>query len=202
MQNILEYEVILIDSGTGKNSEFIRRFAYRKNISILRTNSNSITQAYNMAIDCSVGEYLLFLDNDSFIFSYTVRILWDIVYKSTLPNIICATQNIEEDENGTIVINGIPNKKFSLKVDASFQNLNGIMELSAPNNQKLIALGTQGINGRVGTKFFKRQFINENNIRFIGGGQLVDSELTFIVDAFMRTEKITFIPQVFYGRLK
>ena len=118
------------------------------------------------------------------------------------PNIVCSTQFLEEDENGTFAINGILNKKFSLKVDSALQNLNGIMELSAPNNQKLIALGTQRINGRVGTKFFKRKFINDNNIRFIGGGQLVDSELTFIVDAFMRTEKITFIPQVFYGRLK
>ena len=102
----------------------------------------------------------------------------------------------------TMNFNSASTASFSLKVDSALQNLNGIMELSAPNNQKLIALGTQGINGRVGTKFFKRQFINENNIRFIGGGQLVDSELTFIVDAFMRTEKITFIPQVFYGRLK
>ena len=128
MQDLLEYELILIDSGTGKNSEFIRRFAYGKNISILRTNSNSITQAYNMAIDCSAGEYLLFLDNDSFIFSYTVRILWD--------------------------------KCMNL--------LNFLRKMPTVHR----------------------------------GRQAVDSELTFIVAAFMRTAKITFVPQVFYGRFK
>lgn len=204
-QNLSEYEIIIIHKSTGRNSEFIRQFAFRKNISILRTMSDSIAQAYNLAMDCSTGKYLLFLDSDSFIFPDTVKWLWNIGYdlklETVVQDIICSTQSFEEDENGTIVINGIPNKKFSLKVDSAFQNLNGVTELFIPNNQKLIALGTKSISNNISTKIFKRKFLIENNIRFREGGGM-DAELSFVVDAFLATEKITFASQPLLGQRK
>ncbi|MBQ7197668.1 MAG: hypothetical protein IJS29_00230, partial [Selenomonadaceae bacterium] len=113
----------------------------------------------------------------------------------------CSTKNIVENENGDISINGIPNKKFSLKVDAALQNLNGIAEFEIPNDQKLIALANKSIENVISTKFFKRKFLIENNIKFREGGGM-DAELLFLVNAFLATEKITFTPQPFLGQLK
>ena len=189
-QNFRAYEIILIDGSTDGSGKICRQFAPDERVTILKIDSSSDKfSSWNKALEVARGDYVLFLTSNDFIFPHAANIISSICetvfhkkgdnregyiayddYEKINPNIICATQNIEEDENGTIVINGIPNKKFSLKVDASFQNLNATTEWSVPDNQKLIALGTQGINSRVGTKFFKRQFLNENNIRFIGGG--------------------------------
>lgn len=88
-----------------------------------------------------------------------------------------------------------------MKVDNAFQGLNTLAEINLSAQQKLMALGSQGINGLVGTKFFKRKFLEENNIRF-NENDSVNAELAFVVNAFMATEKITFVPQLFYGRMK
>ena len=220
-QNFQNYEIILMDASTDVSGKICRQATIDEKISILKINpATDKFSAWNKGIDMARGDYILFLTGNNFAFPYAANILSSVCensfhknsdgsesfltysdYGKYTPNIVCSTQNLEEDEGGTIGVNGIPNKKFSLKVDAAFQNLNGVAELSIPGNQKLIGLGTQNIRNNISTKFFKRQFLNDNKIRF-NENETVDAELKFIVDAFMATEKITFVSQAFLGQLK
>ena len=219
-QNFRNCEIILLDASTDGSSKICRQVAVDERISILKINpSTDKFSAWNKGLDIARGDYVLFLTGNNFAFPYAANILSSICenvfhkkgdnreayvtynnYEKINPNIICSTKSLEENENGDISINGIPNKKFSLKGDAAFQNLNGIMELEISNDQKLMALATKGIENIVSTKFFKRKFLIENDIKFREGGGM-DAELLFLVNAFMATEKITFTPQPFIGRL-
>ena len=220
-QDFPDHEIILVDASTDGSGDFCRQFTSDKKVTVLTTNTSTDKfSAWNKALEVARGDYVLFLTAKEFLFNNVAKSLaqfhYDYLkiyveprgeyisyanYGEIYPNIICMARFIEEDEKGTVVINGIQNKNFSLKVDSSLQNLNTFVELNVPVDQKLMALATKEINNFVGTKFFKRKFLNENNIRFVEG-QTGNSELTFIVDTFMRTEKITFMPQVFLGRLK
>ena len=221
-QDFPDYEIILVDASTDGSGDFCRQITPNKKVTLLTANNSTDKfSAWNKALEVARGDYVLFLTAKEFLFPNVAKSLAQFYYSylkryveprgeyisfanygEIYPDIICMTQFIEEDEKGTVVINNIQNKKFSLKVSSTLKNLNTFVEVYIPFNQKLTTLATQEVNNFVGTKFFKRKFINDNNIRFIGGGRSVNSELAFIVDTFMRTEKIVFMPQVFLGRLK
>ena len=115
------------------------------------------------------------------------------------PEIICSTQRLEENSAGQFNIEGIAGKKFATLVDAPFKNLNAVIETEITGAQKLNLLSTNQISNLLGMKIFKRKFLAENKIRFdekLGA----DAELMFLVNAFMHTENIVFVPQIFYGR--
>lgn len=224
-QNLKDYEIILLDASTDGSGKICRQAANYDKINII-TVSRFIKKvtAWNKGLDIASGDYVLFLTGKDFLFPHTLNFLSDTytqAYNKNLnnrnqehnydkftklveymPDIISITKTIEEDDNAQITIEGMPNKKFSVKVDRVFENLNETVKLNLSNEEKLISLSTHGINRELGTKFFKRSFLNENNIRFRTGGGSMDSKLLFLVETFLCTEKITFTPQVFYGRLK
>ena len=224
-QNFKDYEVIIIDSTTDSSGKILNRLTKdRKNIFIIKENSSvGKLSAWNKGIEHSRGQYVLLLTAKNFIISQTNNILDQFLYNyqevytqkqnsnyinstnysEIYPNVICSTQAIKEDINGTITVGGVQNKKFSIQVDARFQELKGITELEINDRDKLILLATQQINNLLGTKFFKRNFVNENKIRFDETlTRRGSSELKFLTDTFLHTEKITFIHQPFFGNLK
>lgn len=220
-QNFKDYEIIVVDTSTDSSGEFCRRFAGNFKVTFLQANpSTGKFTSWNLGVECSRGEYVLFLTAKDFLISNAAEMLAQFMYNylkgivevknetyigsknygEVFPNIVCATQRLAEDDAGTLTISGLPDRKFTLTVDAPFQNLKAITELEIASAQKLILLGTNQLNNLIGTKFFRRDFLNENKIRF-DENLSADAELKFLVDAFLGTEKITFMPQVFYGRL-
>lgn len=220
-QSLHDYEIILMDVSTDGSGEFCRKFTNNKSVTVINLSRKTKKFfAWNKALNLVNSDYIMFLTSKDFLFPQTIQAI-SKVYEQTfkqyantreqyitydnydfcLPSIVCGTQMVEENEYGDININGIPNKKFSFRVDNSLQNLNDIAEIEIPNNQKLMALGSGGINNLVCTKFFKRKFLIENNIRF-NENENIDAELTFVTESFLKTEKIVFVPQVFLGRFK
>ena len=190
MQDFPDYEVIIVDASEEGDRENIHQLNGQKNFTVLTVNRHTTkTDAWNKGLEVARGDYVLFLTTKDFIVYQTAKhlaqALYDYLkvfveplgkyltashYGKDFPNIICTNKFLEEDAAGNAVINGMPDKKFSLKVDVALQNLNTIAEIFITENQKLMTLATQGINNFIGTKFFKRTFLNENNIRFEGGG--------------------------------
>lgn len=215
------FELTIVDATADGSENFLRQLAIHENVNFLKV-SQSIGKyaAWNKAIDCVRGEYVLFLDGNNFIMSETTillnRILYGIFqmrtnnpekyvssesYGANNPNIICSTQKILEDSAGTVTIPALPDKKFLLKTDAQFKDLKNFTEIKISGAQKLSALVNGQINNFISTKFFKREFLNQNNIRFdekLGA----DSELFFLANAFMHSENIFVMPQIFSGGLK
>ena len=211
------YEIILLDASTDDSRKFCRQVAAMNNVNLLTIDPDtSKFEAWNKGLDIARGDYVLFFTGEDIIFTHILKSISDAIdtnihdnyltfstYDKFFPNIICSSQNLMEDADGNFAINELPDKKFSLNVDAALKDLPHMAEVNIPADQKLIALATKGINNFLSTKFFKRKFLVENQIKFkekAGGG--MDAELLFLVEAFLATEKITFVPQPFGGRLK
>ncbi|MBR6013827.1 MAG: alpha-1,2-fucosyltransferase [Selenomonadaceae bacterium] len=224
-QAFKDYEIIVVNSGTDDSGRYCRQFATVRNFTFLKTSHlTKKSTALNKAVECSRGDYILFLNAKEIIISnmtlYIAQVLTElfnyyighgdkgkryISYEDYVlkysPNIFCSTSCIIEDNNGSMTIGAIENKKFSVQTDSQFQELKGVTEVNINGRDKLIMLASKQINNHLGTKFFKRSFLNENNIRFDEKLSAENAELKFLVDTFIHTEKISFIPQVFYGRL-
>ena len=211
-QNLKDYEVIFVSTAEDDKLEIARQFMVQKNFTVLTVNRHTTKfAAWNKGLEVACGDYVLFLSDKDFIFPHAANFLAYIcdgsyrhpTYSELVkkcPDIICTNKFLEEDVAGTHVISGLGliGKKFSLKVDAELNKINAVVEVNIPDNLKLMFLATQRVNILVGTKFFKRSFLTENNIRYTARG----AEILFLVNAFMATEKITFMPYFFSGRLK
>lgn len=215
------FELMIVDATADGSENFLRQLAVHENVNFLKV-SRSIGKyaAWNKAIDCVRGEYVLFLNGNDFIMSETTILLNHILYGNfqmrvnnpekyissesygaNNPNIICSTQKILEDGAGTVTIPALPNKKFLLKTDSQFKDLKNFTEIKISGAQKLSALASGQINNFISTKFFKREFLNQNNIRF-DEKLSADSELFFLANAFIHSENIFVMPQIFGGSLK
>ena len=212
------YEVVIVDATT---NNFCRNFAANKNVTLIKAAPTTEKfSAWNMGLVSAKGELILFLTGDDFIFDNTMLLIanvWEynfrkkfpsrknfISYKNfntVSPEIISSVQKISEDDFGTLNIQALKDKKFSLRTDEQFKNLKEFMEFKISNTQKVMMLASQQINNSIGTKFFKREFLTDNEIYFdenLGD----DTELFFLISAFMHGEDIIFIPQIFSGELK
>ena len=74
-------------------------------------------------------------------------------------------------------------------------------EIKIEPSQKLIALGFNQINNLLSTKFFKRKFLVDNKIKF-SENNLNGGALRFLVESFLSTDKIIFVPNIFSGTFK
>ena len=204
-QNFRDHEIIIVCASDDDTEKICRQFALNADINFLKVMPDTKKiSAWNTGLECAQGEYVLFLDSEEFILSQTVQYLCYSYGYAIPPNIVCSVQTIIQNDDGNLSIGGVENKKFSVQVDARFQELQGMAEVEINDRDKMILLATQQINNSLGTKFFKRSFLNKNKIRFdenpthAGGG----SELKFLTEAFLNTEKISFMSQPFFGSLK
>ncbi|MBQ9487758.1 MAG: alpha-1,2-fucosyltransferase [Selenomonadaceae bacterium] len=216
-----DYEVIFVDAST-EGGQICRQAVVNPNVNFITADpSTDKFAAWNKGLSVARGDYVLFLSDKNFIFPHTATILENVcddfvnrdagknktymtyaTFDNYTPNIVCAVQNLVEDEHGDFNVTELADKKFTLKSDEPFKALNRVVELQVDNRQKLMLLATEQINNFVGTKFFKRKFLAENNIRFNDKGGGTDAELLFAVETFLATDKIIFVPQIFSGRLK
>mgnify|MGYP002621800080 CR=1 FL=1 len=211
------YELVIIDAST---NNFCRKYAANNNVTIIKSTPQTTKYlAWNIGINVAKGELLLFLTSDNFIFDSTMLIVanvWEYNFRKKFPTrdnylsyknfntvsseIISSVQKISEDDFGTLNIQALKNKKFSLRTDEQFKNLKEFSEINISNAQKVMMLASRQINNSISTKFFKREFLTDNEIYFdenLGA----DTELFFLISAFMHGEDIIFIPQVFSGEL-
>ena len=192
---IPDFEVVIADISEGGGAKLSRNFAGHDKVTYLNLGENfNKISAWNRGLENARGEYVLFLSDKDFMFPQVVKTLshaWEDVFRNSkykekqdwirLKNydyigsdIVCATQYFQEDDEGENIIHGLNDKKFSLKIDAPFVNLNSIVEVQIADAHKLQLLASGQVNNLLSTKFFKRVFLEENFLRFSeqsrGGG--------------------------------
>ncbi len=219
-QMLRDYEVVIVDASSDGSGNFYRQFCTQPNVSVrlVDTKTNKF-QAWNLGLEIARGDYVQFLTGKDFILSHATSVFataWakgletpandnnigvSRNYSAIGPKIICATRFFAEDNSGAMSFPAIPNKKFAVKVDEAFYNLAESQNIELDNNSKINLLTTEQINNSLRTKFFKRNFLQENKIQF-SENSTANSELLFLIDAFMQTEKITLTPELFTGGFK
>ena len=202
-QTLRDYELILIDDASTDGSENIcRQVSLNKKITFLGSREViGKAKAWNKGLDYARGEYILFLNGYELIMPNATRLLCQF-YSLNRTDLIFSVHYLEENTEGNLSFGGISDKKFLRHIDNQFGNLNAPTTFQSDDlYQKLVMTGTQAFNPLLSTKFFQRDFLIKNSVRFNENLQS-GFELLFLVNAVMANKEILFTPDIFIAQLK
>ena len=178
-QTLKEIEIILINDGSkDKSLEILNNFALKDSriIIISKVNNTGMSDARNLGLDISHGEYIGFVDSDDYIQKETYEIAYKAAKKDNIDVVEFQYVNYYERKKIKPIIN---NNNF---------DING--------NIKEIKECWEEIKIEIWSKIYKNKFINKYNIRFVH--DLYGEDFCFNLMVFPRIKKIKFIPGNFY----
>lgn len=195
-QDYKYFELIIIDNASTDHSGKICQEASKifDNITVIKLHDKvSNGAAWNIALKAAQSQYVLFLKGNDRLLANALTNLY-MVNEDTFADVVNSTAYLVEDEHGNINFSG---KKFVMKNMVSFKNQQGILTWKLDKSTLLRILASDEIIFPIGTRLFKRKFLEENKIRFnekIGD----DAENLFVLDALFQTNEIIFSSQVAY----
>ena len=202
-QTFRDYELILIDDASTDGGENIcRQVSLNKKVTFLGAREFiGKAKAWNKGLDYARGEYVLFLNGYELIMPNATRLLCQF-YSLNRTDLIFSVHYLEENAEGNLSFGDISDKRFSRHVDEQFKNLSAWTTFQSDDlYQKLMMTGTQAFNPLLSTKFFQRDFLIKNSVRFNENLQS-GFELLFLVNAVMSNEEFLFTPDIFIALLK
>ena len=148
-QTFTDFELLLVNDGSSDNSGAIcDEYAEKDNrVRVFHKENGGVSSARNLGLDNARGEWITFCDADDY-----VTPDWLMAYSDAMQeNTDLAIQGYHIIDSDRNIVKHLPSQKGN----------------SIEDKQKLIvSLMCQGVYGYLWVKLFKRQLIEENNIRF------------------------------------
>lgn len=148
-QTFTDFELILVNDGSPDNSGAIcDEYAQKDSrVCVFHKENGGVSSARNLGLDNAQGEYITFCDADDY-----VTPDWLMAYSdSMLHNTDLAIQGYNIIDCDKRIIRHLPSQKGN-SIEAK--------------HELIISLICQGMYGYLWIKLFRRQIIEENNIRF------------------------------------
>ncbi|WP_226038116.1 glycosyltransferase family 2 protein [Aquibacillus saliphilus] len=185
-QTFTDFELILIDDGSpDRCGEICDEYANNDNrVKVIHKENGGVSEARNSGIDRAVGEYIIFVDSDDWIESYSLQMLnenisdpkIDVVIFGLVKDIHSKNKLIKSESNG-----------FYKKI-----NLN-ITELS---NNFIYFLNSVGMHPSW-MYLFKAKIIKNFNLYF-NSDLVLYEDFDFNLRYLMNCNKITLLPDALY----
>ncbi len=180
-QTYQNLEIILVDDGSPDNSGKIAdEYAKKDNrIKVIHKKNGGLSDARNAGMDVATGDYICFIDSDDMLPKNAYELMAKKAIEKDADYVIGNYINCNEDDTlwEKPVFNTEKYHEFQLDikdyVDSFF-----IMNSSACN------------------KLFKRQFIEDLNLRFTIG--LPAEDAIFTTYCFIKSSKVFYIPDLVY----
>lgn len=181
-QTLKEIEIICINDGSSdSSSEILNRYAARDNrITVINQENQGQGNARNCGINLAKGEYIAFVDSDDWLENNAFEILYEKAKKFD-------ADIVEFNYNEIFECSGqIKKHNYSIKLP----------ENKVYNHKitKKYLFGTISVSWN---KIYKRDFINEYNIRFGSGRRAQDG--VFAIKAKVYAQKIIFENKPLYN---
>ncbi len=184
MQTYNDYEIIVVDDGSNDNSSAICKNFSKKDNRIIYLNSNhkGVSNARNIAINNSKGEYIIFVDSDDYISHEClerINKLIDITRKDAY------ISNFE-----TVIDKGTNRLLYDRKLDGKIINGSSMRKV-----QKYII--ESKIVFTVWRFIIKREIVVNNNLYFING--IVHEDEEWVVKMLNNIKNLYYIPFNYYN---
>lgn len=181
----INYEIVLIDDGSSDNSgaicdEYQNNFS---NVCVRHIENNGVSEARNLGISLSRGNYLYFMDPDDF--------LSDDFFEQICPNlngkwnVLCFGYNEIKENNNTIL---------SCR-SHSYQHL-GLLKKEEFRND-FIDLFKTDMMYNVWSRIYNKEFILKNNIKF--PSRPIGEDTLFNFQVYQHLDNILFIDSTLYN---
>jgi len=154
---ISDYEVIAVNDGSTDASLAILESLKKtyNSINIITQNNQGLSGARNTGIKHAIGTYILFVDSDDYILKNTLKLITTLAQQNELDILEFAAEGVSETKQ-TVYTSKNSTKN---KVITGEQYLANIQYMSSACN-----------------KLYKREFLNNNQLRFMEGVYIEDIE--------------------------
>ncbi len=151
-QSFEDYELILVDDGsTDKSGEICDEYAVKdKRVKTLHVGNGGPSKARNYALNLANGEYVEFIDSDDCLIENSLQEMYEIS-KEQKESVIIAN-SVVVDENNKVL------QPLYLKNNGT-KNVSGLLSSITPLNKAILL-------HYLWNKWYRRQIIEDNNIRF------------------------------------
>lgn len=186
MQDLREFEVIIIDDGSNDGSGLIcDKLALKdKRIQVVHKKNGGICEARNYGLKLAKGEYISFVDHD------------DIVRQGFLGD----NYNIAKKYNADIVKFG--RCAYWIKNEKIFSENKRVFNFEILNREKIknkfLFLRFNDSFTCVWDGIFKREFLQKNNIVFNTFYKKGGEDIEFCSRCFVKANKVVFNDKIFY----
>lgn len=195
VQDYTNFELILIDDGSTDNSlNIINEFQYDNRVKIITISNAGVSNARNLGIFNSRGEYIMFIDSDDFIESNTLS--------------SCIRSVLLEDTDllffGWNKVKGITkNKIIDLEKNSLKIQINDIEWLKrrtiGPNNIQLQENILIDLYNTPWAKLYKASIIKDSGILFKPRNIVGMEDVLFNIELFQHLKSVSFLRSYLYN---
>lgn len=191
-QTLRDIEVIMVDDGSPDSCPLLcDEYAQKDNrIKVIHKENEGLGYARNSGLEIASGEYVSFLDSDDFV---------DLNAYETLYN---AAVSVDADAVFADSYVECPDGKWEKRQFAKSEKL---IEGKALQEFTLdMIAGGEGVKAdrpypmSVWRLLYKREVIEQNNLRFLSEREIVSEDLPFQVDFFLHAKSVLLLPYTFY----
>ena len=169
-----DFEVIIVNDGTQDQSMevIVDIINAHQNIRIIEQENQGLSIARNNGLEIAVGKYILFIDSDDILINNSIPYLLNIALSREADLVVADFLKMNDSEIMT----------FQQK---SFQQEDGVIQEKTGDDMLLLPLSSGY--SCVWHTLFKRDFLSENNIRFIP--HIYFEDTPFTMQCYAKAEK-------------
>jgi glycosyltransferase involved in cell wall biosynthesis len=175
-QTYSSIEVILINDGSSDNSrEIIEQYNSDSRFKIIDQKNEGLSSARNTGLENAKGDYIYFVDSDDYLHKDAIKLLVGKM-EETDADFCCYRLWFYTEDNKRMFLHG---KNFSIEI------LN--------DKNEIIKDAFLGINIKTSSwsKFYRRSFIEENNLRF--ERSIINEDCLFTITSAIYSKKVAFL---------
>jgi len=197
-QTLEDIEIIIVDDGSeAACASFCEEFAKEDiRIKVIHKENEGLGFARNSGLDVALGKYIGFVDSDDYIEPEMCEGLYNAAEKFNAELVVA----------GICFVGGNMFGKEGEYVKKNFFNENKVFEGSAEIKKLLLgvvgALPNEPDDSRYGVSvcknLFKREVIEENNLRFLSERKVLSEDTIFTVEYIKCIKKAVGIPEAYY----
>ena len=188
-QTLKEIEVIAVNDGSTDNSLLILNEykAKHKNMIIINQENKGLSEARNSGLRVAKGEYIYFLDSDDYIDKNLAYICYNECKKNNL-DIVTFDANVFYE-----------NKYLTMKNQFDYDRKNLLVsQVKSGQDFYIDVINKNAYKSSVCLFFYKRQFIEDNNLKFYSG--ILHEDELYSTKSIILSQYIKYIPKSFFYR--